>query len=54
MQQETRVVNDLVLELDLVTELQKLIPGLSKWRIDLAHNAIEAGRGQLVHENPIF
>ena len=36
-------------------ELQKLIPGLSKWRIDQAHqHAIEAQRGQLVHENPIF
>ena len=36
-------------------ELQKLIPGLSKWRIDQARqHAIEAGRGQLVHENPIF
>ena len=36
-------------------ELQKLIPGLSKWRIDQARqHAIEAGRGQLVHENHIF
>ena len=36
-------------------ELQKLIPGLSKWRIDQARqHATEAGRGQLVHENPIF
>lgn len=36
-------------------ELQELIPGLSKWRIDQARqHAIEAGRGQLVPENPIF
>ena len=36
-------------------ELQKLIPGLSKWRIDQARqHAIEAGREQLVQENPIF
>ena len=36
-------------------ELQALFPGLSKWRIDQARqHAIEAGRGQLVPENPIF
>lgn len=36
-------------------ELQKLFPGLSKWRIDQAlQHAIEAGRGHLVNKNPIF
>ena len=37
------------------TELQKLIPGLSKWRIDQARqHATEAGEGQLVPGKPIF
>ena len=36
-------------------EFQKLIPGLSKWRIDqVLQHTIEGGRGQLVQENPIF
>ena len=36
-------------------ELQNLIPGLSKWRIDQARqHAIEAGKGQLVTEKAIF
>ena len=37
------------------TELQTLIPGLSKWRIDQARqHATEVGEGQLVPEKPIF
>ena len=36
-------------------ELQRLIPGLSKWRIDQARlHAIEAGKGQAVPEKAIF
>ena len=35
-------------------ELQKLIPGLRAWRDEARQHAIEAGRGQLGHENPIF
>ena len=37
------------------TELQTLIPGLSKWRIDQARqHSTEAGEGQLVPGKPIF
>ncbi|KAK3725259.1 hypothetical protein QZH41_001292 [Actinostola sp. cb2023] len=37
------------------TELQELLPSLSKWRIDQArHHAIETGRGQPVIEKPIY
>ena len=36
-------------------ELQKMIPGLSKWRIDQAHNhATETGKGQPILEKPIY
>ena len=36
-------------------ELQKLVPGLSKWRIDQARqHATQTGRGQPVLEQPIF
>ena len=36
-------------------ELQRLLPGLTKWRIDQARlHANEVGRGQLVPEEPIF
>ena len=36
-------------------ELQKLVPGLSKWRIDQARqHATRTGRGQPVLEQPIF
>lgn len=37
------------------TELQELIPGLSKWRIDQARlHATEAGKGQPVSTQPLF
>ena len=37
------------------TELQEMIPGLSKWRIDQARrHAIDVGEGQPVVETPIF
>ena len=37
------------------TELQRIIPGLSKWRIDQARDhATKSGRGQPVFEKPIF
>ena len=37
------------------TDLQEMIPGLSKWRIDQAHrHAIDVGEGQPVVETPIF
>lgn len=37
------------------SELQKMIPGLSNWRIDQARqHAIETGNGQPVVEQPIF
>ena len=37
------------------SELQKLIPGFSKWRIDQARDhATKAGRGQTVSEKAIF
>lgn len=37
------------------SELQKLVPSLSKWRIDQARDhATKSGRGQLVLEKPIF
>ncbi|KAK3747904.1 hypothetical protein QZH41_010207, partial [Actinostola sp. cb2023] len=36
-------------------ELQQMIPGLSKWRIDQARqHAIQTGKGQPILENPIF
>jgi len=36
-------------------ELQKMIPGLSKWRIDQARNhATETGKGQPILEKPIY
>lgn len=36
-------------------ELQRLLPGLTKWRIDQTRlHANEVGRGQLVPEEPIF
>ena len=36
-------------------EFQRLIPGLTKWRIDHAHlHSNEVGRGQLVPKEPIF
>jgi len=37
------------------TELQQLVPGLSKWRIDQARrHATETGKGQPTLEKPIF
>ena len=37
------------------TDLQEMISGLSKWRIDRAHrHAIDVGEGQPVAETPIF
>ena len=37
------------------TDLQEMIPGLSKWRIDQARrHAIDVGEGQPVVETPIF
>lgn len=37
------------------TELQELIPGLSKWRIDQARqHAVVTGKGQPVLEKPVF
>ena len=36
-------------------ELQKMIPGLSKWRIDQARNRVtETGKGQPILEKPIY
>ena len=36
-------------------ELQKMIPGLSKWRIDQACNHVtETGKGQPILEEPIY
>ena len=36
-------------------ELQKMIPGLSKWRIDQARNhATETGKGQPILKKPIY
>ena len=37
------------------TELQEMIPGLSKWRIDQARcHATDVGEGQPIHDKPIF
>ena len=37
------------------TELQEMIPGLSKWRIDQSRcHATDVGEGQPIHDKPIF
>ncbi|XP_073242488.1 acetylcholinesterase-like [Porites lutea] len=37
------------------TELQEMMPGLSKWRIDQARcHATDVGEGQPIHDKPIF